>query len=134
MNSLHNDAALWISTGRIHLVLIINIDRRNLKLTMEQWIPIPENPDERIPQVRAEILGKPTIIDLEDDFDIDPDSPIYFEFERVVGRPHNPPREKATIMFSRPDLKRLAKFCKDSIQDEGMSMEESIRNAIVASR
>jgi hypothetical protein len=139
MERLRGDAALWISSRKVRFVLVIKIDRRNLKMTLEQWIPIPENPNERIPQVQADRIGKSTTINLED-FKILPNKFAFrLEFERVVGRPHNPPREKATILLSKPDLIGLAEIAKRAIQKENtmneeVAMEEAIMNAIEANR
>jgi hypothetical protein len=133
IKSLRGYAHLWIIKGGVRLVLVINIHKKSLKMTMEQWITSPESRasrQERVQQVRVQPNGKPTNINLET-LEISPNAPLTLEFERLVGRPHNPPLEQDSFIFNEPDLKEFAQVVKDSIQDE-IAMKKSVRNAILA--
>jgi hypothetical protein len=137
MISLQGNASLWISKGGVKLVLIVKIEKKALKMTMEQWIPSPESRPSRpsrkkqkdVQQERAKRNGKPTIINLKT-LEISPNAPLILEFERVVGRPHKPPLEQDSIMFDELDLKDFAQLVKDSIESE-KAMKERLRNAIL---
>jgi hypothetical protein len=99
MQSLHSNAALWIGSGRVNLVLLIMIDKVTLEMFMEKWIPIPESQEESSQNVRGQRIVEQTIIDLET-LEIRGDVPLTLEFERVVGRPHNLPLEKDSKCFA----------------------------------